>query len=93
MEAMATTYEGDCKVFTCEGEWVIARDAEDAKVVYAEMAGEMLGAGEEDGPFLWTECPPEKVFTLTSDIDGSDTEQPFAEFAKRGRGYLASANY
>jgi hypothetical protein len=86
----ATTYEGEFKVFTCDQEeWVVARDPEDAAAVFAETGAEAL---VDDGVAVpWTACNPARTITWNDDNQTGLTT--FAELAKRGRGYLGSANY
>ena len=87
MAAEATAYDGDLKVYTNDEEWVIAHSAEDARAVRDEQGGEPYDDEE------WTECSPERVFWLHDPDNGVPQAKTYAEWAKRGRGYLASANY
>ena len=88
----ATTYEGELKVFTWDSEeWVVARDPADAMAVFVEMCGPTDEPTEKD----WTECPAAKTIAWDDQEDdgGPAKRFTFAELAKRGRGYLGSANY
>lgn len=92
MTTDATTYEGELRVFSAADnmEWVIARDPEDAAAVWLEHAG---GEPSYWTALGWTECDPARAFTWHDEDGGEDIKTTYGELAKRGRGYLASANW
>ncbi len=82
---------GEHKVFTADNEeWVIARDPEDADLVYEETVGEKYRPNGE--PVMWTMLPSDRVVKLDDEEEGL-LSKTCAEWAKeRGRGHLGSAN-
>lgn len=87
--AEITKYEGDLKVFSLNGEeWVVARDADDARAVYLATGVDPIDAGD------WDECDPAKTIKWDDQETGVEPMSlTYAELARRGRGYLGSANY
>lgn len=84
-------------VFTNDYEWVIAADVADAKATYHEHNG---GDPEDADEYEWERCDPAATMTIWCDADGNPDEvdgdgndrvtKTFAEWAQRGRGYLAT---
>ncbi len=74
-------------VWTDDEEWVVARDAQDARAVMAEIGCDL------DPDIEFELCPDDQVFTIYQDEQGSDAvTKTFAEWAAgNGRGYLCAS--